>query len=350
LTRIYAEAVAYSGLPGKGVHGQPLTTAAPMTTAAFAQVIGGLTPEQLNQVYDFNPAAWPRVDATMTTYSKQSPPASVAAQMAQGYAAAAPSSPRPAVKAPSAALAPGGTDYSPPDPEIFAAPTCPTINLGGDDGFDLLFASDEAHDIAAIAAQPFVGTAGTVAAAVIAVVITVASALEIPAQTTEMLINISTFCSTNSADSETEVIDRNIVNLDNTSIAMLDLDHQIQTLQGQINQLLDTRTQTVVSKLNTAQSSLNAAQQQAIEESLQGGGGTAIASYELPASLGGYLDTTPIGVQAIVTDALARLQQAQQPVDNDAVHHLADANTDLAAGQYKAAFFAFQDAYRALTK
>jgi TolA-binding protein len=224
------------------------------------------------------------------------------------------------------------------------------VNFGADDGYDLLFALDEAHDIAEIPAQPAYGFPSSIAAGIVAVLIALAYALEIPPQTVEMLILIGTFCTTGDSEAEKDVINHNLVNLDNTSIALVALDNQIHDLEGQINQLLDTRTQTVVTKLNTAQASLDKALQQSIEESLQGGGATAIASYELPASLGGYIDSKPIGVQAIVTNAMSSLQQANQPINPTATSSLTSANNALAAGQYKQAFTYFQAAYQALTK
>ena len=232
---------------------------------------------------------------------------------------------------------------------MFQPAGCPTPALGGDSGFDLLFGYQEAHDIAAVGAQPFLAGLSLWAGGVVIVLLAVAAALEIPAMTVDLLISLSTFCTSANADGENEVVNANMVNLDNTSIAMLALDNQVQTLEGQVKQLLDTRTQTIITKLNGAQASLNAAQQQAIEQALAGGHNAAIASYELPGSLGGYLDTTPIGVQAIVTNALATVQQSGQKVDPDAFKKLNDANNALAAGQYKQAFFTYQDAYQHLT-
>jgi TolA-binding protein len=346
--RIYAEGASYAGLPGKGPNGQVLTTSAPMSTDAFNALIDHLTRDQLNALYDYKPDAWPRVDASMKAFTQTAPPSIVASQIGQAQAASANLAPPPA---PKPALSPGGVDYVPPEAEVFQPPNCPSPVLGPDDGYDLLFGFDEAHDIAAIPAQPFLADiGGEIAGDIVATLLVVAYALEIPALTTELLISTSTFCSTGSAENEKEVIDQNLVNLDNTSIAMLALDKQVQDLEGKINQLLDTRTQTIVGQLNTAQASLDKSLQQSIEESLQGGGATAIGSYELPASLGGYLNSTPIGVQAIVTNAMSSLQQAKQSINPTATSSLNSANNALAAGQYKQAFTYFQAAYQALTK
>ena len=87
--RIYSEALSYSGLPGLGPKGQTTTTAAPMSVAAFNKMVSGLSPDQLNRLYDYKPDAWPRVDATLATYTKTAPPSVVASQIAQAYAASA---------------------------------------------------------------------------------------------------------------------------------------------------------------------------------------------------------------------------------------------------------------------
>lgn len=346
--RIYATAASYAGLPGKGVNGQVLTTAAPMGTDAFNHLIDSLTPAELNQLYDYKPDAWPRVDAALGAYTQKVSPSALATRIGDAYAAVA-SLPSTST-APVPALAPGGSDYNPSEPEGFTPANCPSLDFGADDGYDLLFALEEAHDIAEIPAQPAYGAPNSIVAGVIAALISLAYALEIPPQTVEMLILIGTFCTTGDSEAEKDVINHNLVNLDNTSIALLALDNQVQTLEGQINQLLDTRTQTIVTRLNTAQASLDKAQQQAIEEALEGGGATIIASYELPASLGGYLDSTPIGVKAIVTNAMTSLQQAKQPINPTATSSLTSANNALAAGQYKQAFTYYQAAYQALAK
>jgi hypothetical protein len=345
--RIYTNASSYAGIPGKGLDGRTLTAAAPMSAGAFNALVDSLTPDQLNELYDFKPDAWPRVDGILQADVQKAPPATVLTKIGNATAAAAAV---PAPPAPQPTLAPGGGDYTPPEPEKFDAPPCPELDLGPDDGYDFLFAFDEAHDIASIPAQPFFAAFHIGAVVTISVLLTVESALELPGMTLEMLIETSTFCSTGQSEDEKDVINKNLVSLDNTSTALLALDNQIQTLEGQINQLADNRTQSVVTKLTTAQASLDRAQQQAIEESLQGGGATAVASYELPASLGGYLDSTPIGVKAIVSDAMAKLQQAGQPINPTATSSLTSANNALTAGQFKQAFVYYQAAYQALTK
>jgi hypothetical protein len=160
----------------------------------------------------------------------------------------------------------------------------------------------------------------------------------------------NTACSGDSTAEELSIVDSNVVDTGNNVIGILGLDQQVQQMEVQINLLLDRRTQTIIQQATKQQATLDNALKQRIEEALEGGKNTAIASFELPASLGGYLDAQPIGVKAIVTKAISDLQQAAQPVPVTAAQSLAAANSALAAGQYKAAFFKYQIAYLALAK
>ena len=77
-----------------------------------------------------------------------------------------------------------------------------------------------------------------------------------------------------------------------------------------------------------------------------------LAEYDtaLVANTIGYLDATPIGVQKIVTDALARLRASGQPVDSAAPRDLVLADSALTAKQYKKAYHYYELAYQAITK
>ncbi len=359
LDAIYANAISYAGLPGRSGSGKVATTTAPMSAQAFDQLVKGMSRGQLAKVYDASPTGWAHIGSTLASVHKTLPPTKLASDIGAAYAAtatavAAPSkaAPKSGAAAPAKATAtanltsmlltaPSGSppSYTPPAPVIFNPPVCPNYSLGTDDGYDLLFGLTEAQDIAVgLAGVPFVGIVAAV----------VALALQASVDTVNLLINLTVECATNATNAEGAVIDGNVVNLDNTTIAIIGLDNMIQVEEDQIYALLDSRTQTIINKLNVAQHSLDQAQMQAIEEALAGGSGTAIASYELPASLGGWLDSTPIGVQAIVTNAVSSLEQAHQPVSSSAAQKLTSANTALASGQYKQAFFDYQAAYQAL--
>jgi hypothetical protein len=69
---------------------------------------------------------------------------------------------------------------------------------------------------------------------------------------------------------------------------------------------------------------------------------------ELPVSAGGYLDAQPVGVQQVVTAALADATKAHQPISSAAPRNLAIADAALAAGEYKKAFHYYQLVYQAV--
>jgi hypothetical protein len=98
--------------------------------------------------------------------------------------------------------------------------------------------------------------------------------------------------------------------------------------------------------LNTLQSTFSAQQQQ-FDTSLQLEIEEGLAGWQpvvpetqlmLPASLGGYLNSTPVGVQEVVTSDLQALQSIGVAVKPAAVTYLSAANAALAAGQYSTAW------------
>jgi hypothetical protein len=85
-----------------------------------------------------------------------------------------------------------------------------------------------------------------------------------------------------------------------------------------------------------------------IEAALGGQGFSQL--FLLPASKGGYLDSTPGGVKQIVTDALKAMLDNHQPVSSAGPRYLALANDKLAAGEYNKAFHFYQLAYQEIAK
>jgi hypothetical protein len=98
--------------------------------------------------------------------------------------------------------------------------------------------------------------------------------------------------------------------------------------------------------LNTAQASLDEQLKLRIQTALAEG--RPQAAFQLPASAGGYLDATPIGVAQIVTEALARLRAVGEPIDSAAPRDLTLANNALKAKRYKLAYHYYELAYRAM--
>jgi hypothetical protein len=66
----------------------------------------------------------------------------------------------------------------------------------------------------------------------------------------------------------------------------------------------------------------------------------------LPSSMGGYLDSTPVGVQEVVTTDIASLQKLGVAIKPLAITDLAAANAALAAGKYTLAWTDYAIAYQ----
>jgi hypothetical protein len=370
LMRIFDEATSVPPPPGVA------SKAPAVSTNTFHQKVAHLTTRELRQMYDANSNAWPQIIATIDTYAQSVAPIAAAA-------AAAPIAARRPVKpaARQAASAAGA-----PDPPVIFEPTaCPLLafadvggayqeiyaiqvaqgglNLAdelletaaeGDVGVILLEAvAGEAGITAPIAVATILGTVvSEIGLSVAAVVLGIlAATLEIPLDVIHFLLNRSiASCQYDNATAEVPVIDGNAIGAQTNVNASYRVGQQNYQADQAINQLLDARTQTIISQLNNAQTSLDLDLRHNIEEALAGGGNTTIVAYQLPSSLGGYLDATPIGVQAIVTTTLAMMNTAKQPIGHDATDDLLRANHALATGQYKQAFTYYQAAYGQLVR
>jgi hypothetical protein len=137
---------------------------------------------------------------------------------------------------------------------------------------------------------------------------------------------------------------QNLVNFDG---ALIKGQGAIEKNQATIGTAIDTGFAAVgkgLGGLQTAQQSLDTQLNQRIESALAGV--DPAAAFEIPASAGGYLDATPIGVKQIVTNALTAMLANGQPVASTAHRDLALATDALTAKQYKKAFHYYQMAYQ----
>lgn len=134
-----------------------------------------------------------------------------------------------------------------------------------------------------------------------------------------------------------------LANIDNTAINVYYLSAAVQADLGQ----LQTSVNDLSNQVGTAQQTVNDELALSLQESLDAPTGTPpLPAYELPASDGGYLDSTPLGVQELVTHDLQAAQQAGLAVNPAAVQLLAQGNAALAAGHYQQAFSDYRDAYQ----
>jgi hypothetical protein len=356
LMRIYDEITAAPPPPG-------VTSNPTVPNDLFHQAVSTMTPDQLNRIYDTTPTGWSQVISTIDAYAQ-----GVAPNAAQVAAQPASTPPVPPAARPAAE---GG---APAPPLVFAPTPCPGLAFPAHGGaYQQLYSLEVARSTVELSASELetiavgldallegetpelpedfllvVGTiiGKTVADVTAAVLDAVADAMELPIDTIEFLLHRAIdSCQYDNSVGEVPYVDANEVATQNNVNASYGLGQKNFKLDQAINQLLDDRTQKIVGQLNTAQASLDQNLKHSIELALSGGNPTTIVSYELPASLGGYLNSTPIGVQAIVTSALSAMQTANQPVSPQASKNLVLANNALAAGQFKQAFVYYQTTY-----
>ncbi len=131
-------------------------------------------------------------------------------------------------------------------------------------------------------------------------------------------------------------------NIDTTTVNIYDLLNLVASTLGSVS----TSVASVSSQLGTVQQTLDEQLTLSIEQALTAPpASTPNIAFELPASLGGNLDSSPVGVQEVVSEAVAQLTAAGEPVNPAAAQDLAIANADLASEAYAAAYAYFHMAY-----
>jgi hypothetical protein len=134
-------------------------------------------------------------------------------------------------------------------------------------------------------------------------------------------------------------------NADNSSVNGFALEQQNEQTIGAI----ESSVNTIHDQIHVVAQSLSDELTSEIQQALAlPGTAPADVYYELPTSAGGNLDSTPVGVQAVVTNAYNAAKQAGLPVNATATSDLAAANQALAAHNYKTAWKDYQAAYQAL--
>jgi hypothetical protein len=134
-------------------------------------------------------------------------------------------------------------------------------------------------------------------------------------------------------------------NADNSSINGFALEQQNEQTIGAI----ESSVNTIHDQIHVVSQSLSDELTSEIQQALAlPGTAPADVYYELPTSAGGNLDSTPVGVQTVVTSAYNAAKQAGLPVNATATSDLAAANQALASHNYKTAWKDYQAAYQAL--
>jgi hypothetical protein len=182
------------------------------------------------------------------------------------------------------------------------------------------------------------------------------------AVTTQLQTNLTALKQdVDSINTDQTTLNQTVVNQVNTdssqvssalSSALSKILNEIDTAAGGLTTLVTQDNQQI---MNTLQANFNTQQGQhksdlkvSIEEALaKWGNSVPPVQYILPVSQGGFLNSTPVGVQEVVTDDLAALAADGVKASPAALTDLKNANAALAAGQYVAAYGDYASCYEA---
>ncbi len=350
----------------------PSGGAQPESVASFSQAVQNTPSADLNILYTAvqKTPSWTRL---MSLYSPSSRLTPASSSLVRGSAGA----PQPQLKAQAHSLRPadgGSSPYPYPDSSTtttFAPATtsttdpsineasCPSPAPGGDYGEDGIYAAQVAIDVftqtdAAVPQQLTIGaevlgegTTFTIPDPAWIIVAALLGAAQILHDT--LAYDQAKFNDCNLADQQAVVTD--IYN--NVDYLTALVDSRTTALENEaelIYALVDTQTTQILNQLAAVQASINLQIKVVIEQDLLQPGTGSVVEVQIPASQGGYLDAVPIGVQAIVTNALAQMNGAGQAVNPAAPEDLDAANADLAAGKYRQAYALYAQSYKEIVQ
>lgn len=360
LVGLYAKAAQITATASAGI-----TTGVPVqqgpSVARYTQAVDAISAHDLAVVYAATRKV-PGFDGTMLAYQQviaeqAGNPTGVAAAVARAVGStratgvAGHASPGTGIT-----FTPATTETT--DPSVNIA-SCPAGAPGGDYGEDSIYAANLVVDAFAITTS-FVpdsivqgnyvlgeGVTITIPDPGWVIIEAAQAAAQVARDTLVWRQAIANDCASNALAADIGVIYDNVASL----TALVDsrttaIDNEEQLLYA----LVDARNTLILNKIAVIQASLNLELKVTIEEDLLQSGHGAVADFELPSSAGGYLDATPIGVQELVTAALATTQQAGQSVNPAAAQDLASANAALAAHRYKQAFDLYGQTYREIVQ
>jgi hypothetical protein len=344
----------------------PAGGAQPESVASFAQAVQDTPGADLDILYTAvqKTPSWSKLLSLYSPLSQSNPPptsngGSVAPQGQSDllHPALGGSSPYPYPDSGTTTTFPGATTV-PTDPSINEA-NCPSPAPGGDYGEDGIYAAQVAIDVftqtdAAVPQQLTIGaevlgegTTITIPDPAWIIVAALLGAAQIAHDTLAYDQAKANDC--NLIDQEGVVTD--IYN--NVAYLTALVDSRTTALENEaelIYALVDTQTTQILNQLAAVQASINLQIKVVIEQDLLESGAGSVVEVQIPASQGGYLDAVPIGVQAIVTNALTQMTEANQAVNPAAPQDLAAANAALGAAQYRRAYTLYSQAYKEIVQ
>ncbi len=324
-----------------------------MTPQTFQQQVGTLSQSDLSMIYTATSSV-PNFSSLSSTFQQADNVAVKAAGMLKlnGSAGSSTSGSSPAARIHGSSLHLAGmgarlvsptaeTNFQPSQPvALFPAASCPNGAPGMNYGETAIFALQVAVDVIAEAVAVIpngLSTAfGNVTIPNIARIILAAIQLgvAITHDTFAYLQSVSNDCAS--------IYLANLAgNTDNTAYQTF---QQLTQVAGTANEI-DTNLANLTNQ-GTSQfhQQLTLAIEQALAEPTSM---PPLAQMELPTSSGGYLDSSPVGVNSVVTQTIQAMLAAGQPVNPQASRDETLAEDALGSGQYKLAFDYFRLAYQA---
>jgi hypothetical protein len=167
-------------------------------------------------------------------------------------------------------------------------------------------------------------------------------ALTVVADADNILLDTMNYLNAANGDCGVVQADQLSSNIDNTTLNT----YALMTLMEATLDDVESSVNTVSGQVHVVQQSMDDQLQLTIDQDLAAAAtSTPDLALELPASVGGNLDSTPIGVQETVTAAVQKIGAAGEAENPAATQYLAMANAALAAGNDKQAYADYHTAY-----
>lgn len=323
-----------------------------MSPSDFQQQVNGLSPSSLSSIYAATqstpafaqlPGAFAKADTASVKVAAAIKKANVLVK--PSGTSNSPSSTTPAVvprhKFASTVTPQNLSNFQPSNPvQLYVSANCPSgspgINYGETSIFALQVAADVAAEIVAVIPDGLSTAFGNVTIPNVARIILAAIQLGvmITHDTFAYLQAVSNDCAAND-------LANLAANTDNTA-------YQNYNQVGGVAKTANEIDTNLAKLINTEQTQYQNMLTLDIQQALSAPSGTVpMAGMELPASDGGYLDATPVGVYEVVNNAIQAMQSSGQPMNVQATRDETLGEEAFAVGSYKQAFAYYRMAYQA---
>lgn len=323
------------------------------TSTQFATMVAQLTGPQLAQLYSATQhvSGWSTLPGQYQTLQSDAASYPASPQSPTSSSSLAPARIAHSATGTFPPTAPTGSFPAPPQPYQPTSPigaaniptTCPAPAPGADGGAAAIFAAQVATSVTVMLATALAGNIGVIVDGVTTEFPDPAGIIaEVLADASQIVLDSFNYYESANADCANVQTVGLAANIDNTTVNIYDLSTELESTIANIANSVNT----ISGQVSTVQQTVNQEITLAVEQALATPESTVPnIAFELPASLGGNLNSTPVGVQSVVSSAVTQLKAAGSPVNPAATVDLAAANSDLAAGNYSAAYSMYHQAY-----